>query len=388
MAPQFDIELRCAVQAGNGSAHRAVASAMTSRHPLVSPGAATSERGPSAPAPAPRPGWSTTALGFAIIGLAASIASLVDYAGASAAFCAESGCNTVRESAWAHPLGIPMPVLGIAFYAAALGLGFVDAPRLRRTLAIAGAAWAVLLIALQALVIGAWCKLCMVADPAALGYALAVLAGATALRFRAGRGLAVAAAVSAAVGALALWTHTEPPVLPASADRMDPALPGFVAKAQLAGTPTVVEVVDFECPFCRRMQDRLTQAIAQSGGPVHVVRRMMPLAMHPHATPAALAYCCADAQGKGEAMAKALFAAAPDDLTTEGCEQIAASVGCDLERYRRDLPAAAARVAQESAQARDAGVEALPTLFIGEARIIGASKSAAQLTQLIAAARS
>jgi uncharacterized membrane protein/protein-disulfide isomerase len=359
---------------------------MTSRHPLVSPGAATSERGPSAPAPAPRPGWSTTALGFAIIGLAASIASLVDYAGASAAFCAESGCNTVRESAWAHPLGIPMPVLGIAFYAAALGLGFVDAPRLRRTLAIAGAAWAVLLIALQALVIGAWCKLCMVADPAALGYALAVLAGATALRFRAGRGLAVAAAVSAAVGALALWTHTEPPVLPASADRMDPALPGFVAKAQLAGTPTVVEVVDFECPFCRRMQERLIQAIARSGRPVHVVRQMLPLRQHPHAMPAALAYCCADAQGKGDQMAAALFAADPADLTPEGCEQLAAGIGCDLERYRRAQAQAQARVAAESAAAAAAGIRSLPTLFIGRDELVGASASVEQLAEMITAA--
>jgi len=56
------------------------------------------------------------ALGLAVVGLAASVASLIDYLGSSATFCAESGCNQVRESAWAHPLGIPMPVLGIAFF--------------------------------------------------------------------------------------------------------------------------------------------------------------------------------------------------------------------------------------------------------------------------------
>lgn len=329
-----------------------------------------------------RPRLSLAALGFAVIGLGASIASLIDFLGASPTFCAETGCATVRESAWAHPLGVPMPVLGIAFYAAAIALAFVDAPRLRRTLAIAGAGWAVLLIGLQAFAIGAWCKLCLVADPAAIGYAVAVLAGATTLRRSLGRGLAVAPAVLATVGALALWTHAPPPA-PVTTDDT----PAFIREAQVAGAATVVEVVDFECPHCRRMQQRLTAAIAQARSPVHVVRKMLPLEMHPHAMPAALAYCCADAQGKGEAMAAALFAAEPDEMTTEGCEKLAARIGCDVERYRRDLPAAASRVAAETEAARAAGVHALPTLFIGDERIVGAGKSTEQLTALLERAR-
>jgi len=328
------------------------------------------------------------ALGFAVIGLAASIASLIDYLGASPTFCAESGCATVRESAWAHPLGIPMPILGIAFYLTAIALAFVDAPRLRRALAVAGAGWAVLLIVLQASVIGAWCKLCLVADPAAIGYALAVLAGATALRFTWPRALVALPAVLAGVGALALWTHAGPAAPPSAAPvAQGGGMPGFVASAQVPGAVTVVEVVDFECPVCRRMQDRRTAAIAQANRPVRVVRQMLPLRMHPHAMPAALAYCCADAQGKGEAMAAALFAADPADLTPEGCEQLAGRLGCDLERYRRDLPAAEARVAAESAAAKAAGVHSLPTLFNGGDRIVGASKSTAELTAMFASVR-
>src|SRR3954463_12248411 len=117
-----------------------------------------------------RPWLAVTALGIAAIGLAASAASLIDYLGESPMFCAETGCATVRESAWSHPLGIPMPVLGIAFFTAALALCFgacafspaaravcfggggerggpprrrIDAPRLRRALAITGAVGAV-----------------------------------------------------------------------------------------------------------------------------------------------------------------------------------------------------------------------------------------------------
>jgi hypothetical protein len=96
-------------------------------------------------------------------------------------------------------------------------------PRLRRVLAITGAAWAVLLIILQAFVIDAWCKLCLVADPAAIGYALAVLAGAATLRATIARGLAVIPAVVATVGALALWTHHDPE------PELQPALPDGTA---------------------------------------------------------------------------------------------------------------------------------------------------------------
>jgi uncharacterized membrane protein/protein-disulfide isomerase len=333
-----------------------------------------------------RPRLSVAAIGFAIIGLGASIASLIDYFGATPTFCAETGCATVRESAWAHPLGIPMPALGVAFYLAALALGFIDAPRFRRVLAVAGAAGAVLLIVLQAFVIGAWCKLCLVADPAAIGYAVMVLAGATTLRFTPMRGLVTVPVLLATVGFLALWTGNSPVAEPHGAGPAPVAADGpptFVQQAQVPGAATVVEVVDFECPFCRRMQDRLVSAIEHAKSPVRVVRKMLPLTIHPHAIPAALAYCCADAQGKGDAMAAALFTANPDDLTPEGCEKLAVSVGCDLDRYRRDLPQAEVRVAAEMKEVRAAGVRSLPTLFIGNERIVGAGKSAEELTALL-----
>lgn len=324
-----------------------------------------------------RPWLAVTALGIAVIGLAASVASLVDYLGASPTFCAETGCASVRESAWSHPLGIPMPVLGIAFFSAALALGWVHAPRLRRALALTGAVWAAALIAVQALAIGAWCKLCLIADLAAFGHAVAVLAGAGTLRLSAARGVAAGSALVAAIAGLALWTSEPPPLSPSS------DLPAFVQAAQAPGVTTVVEVADFECPYCRLMQTKLSAALAQARVPVHVVRKMLPLPGHRHAMPAALAYCCADAQGKGDAMADALFAAPPDALTPEGCEQLAAGVGCDLDRYRRDLQAAQDRVAAEMAEVRAAGVHALPTLFIGDRRIEGAGASADELTALI-----
>ena len=314
---------------------------------------------------------SVAAVVLAGIGLAASLASFIDYVAPAATFCADTGCATVRASAWSHPLGIPMPALGIAYFVAMLALAFVARPRARKLLAIAGAAWGVALIIVQAFVVGAWCKLCMIADPAAILGAAFVLAGAGTVGWRGATGAFVAAAAT-----LALLLAPKP--VP---ERLSQAAgtPDFVARAQSPGATTIVEVVDFECPFCRAFAPKLDAAIAQARTPVRVVRKMMPLSMHPHALPAALAWCCADAQGKGDAMAAALFAAPPESLTADGCEQIAASVGCDLERYRRDLPAASARVSADLAEARTAGVHSLPTVFIGGERVVGAGATTDEL---------
>ena len=314
---------------------------------------------------------SAVSVGAATIGLAASIASLYDYVGPEPAFCAESGCATVRASAWSHPLGIPMPVLGIVFFTAALVLGFVERPRLRRTLAIGGGAWALLLIGLQAFSIGAWCKLCMIADPAAIVYAIAVLAGAQALRFTWWKPAVIAPAAAGIVALLAVWSHAPgPPPLP-------PGTPEFVQRAQQAGTVTIVEIVDYECPYCRIMQKQVTEAIAKSGVQARIVRHMMPLPRHAHAMPAALAYCCAQMQGqaKADALAELLFAAPEDTMTSEGCEEMAVKAGCDRDQYRRDLPLAVARVATESIAARSSGVKSLPTVFIGGEQFVGAAAS-------------
>ena len=123
------------------------------------------------------------------------------------------------------------------------------------------------------------------------------------------------------------------------------------------GIATIVDFVDFECPFCRRFAPTLDAAIASAKVPVRLVRKMTPLKIHPHAMTAALAWCWAEAQGKGEAMAKALFAAPVDRLTPEGCEQIAVEVGCELETYRKTLadPATLERIKHDAADAKTAG---------------------------------
>jgi uncharacterized membrane protein/predicted DsbA family dithiol-disulfide isomerase len=309
--------------------------------------------------------FSMIALVAALIGLGASIASAIDDLGPAATFCAETGCETVKASVWAKPAGIPMSLIGVAFFGAMVALSFIPKQKLRLGLAIVGGAWAIWLILLQAFVIEAWCKLCLVADPAAIVLAIAVAGGASTLP-RDKRMALLVPALGAIVAVLALWTRA-PKLPPPPADT-----PAFVLKAQTEDAVTIVELVDFECPFCREMQKRLDVALTRTKVPVRIVRKMVPLPSHEGAVPAALAWAAADVQGKGEEMARELFAAEPQQLTPYNVERIAEKLGLDLPRYRKDIPAAVERVKADLADAKAAGVTGLPTLFIGHARHTGA----------------
>jgi predicted DsbA family dithiol-disulfide isomerase len=263
-------------------------------------------------------------------------------------------------------------------------LAFVSRPRLRLALAVGGGLWALGLIALQAFVLDAWCKLCMIADPAAIVLAALVVARAGTVRFT-----FVRAAIALPFAALPLAF-----VMLASRPHAAEAVPvggtpAVIAREHVPGVVTVVEFVDFECPFCRKLAPKLQDAIQHAPAPVRVVRKMVPLKQHPHARDAALAWCCADAQGRGDEMAAALFAAPPDTLTPDGCEQLALQVGCDRDRYRATIadPKLGDRLAADLADAKAANIHGFPTVFIGDQRISGANHEPADLVAAIARAR-
>jgi predicted DsbA family dithiol-disulfide isomerase len=114
---------------------------------------------------------------------------------------------------------------------------------------------------------------------------------------------------------------------------------------------------------------------------------MVPLSQHPGALPAAIAWCCAERQGRGDAMGLALITAPVASLTTAGCEALAAALGLDLARYRADAASDAVRAHIEGdlAAARAAGVRSLPTLYVGSHVFVGA---AATVDDLVTALRS
>ena len=82
--------------------------------------------------------------------------------------CLGTGCDAVRASVYAHAWGLPVPLYGVAMYAALAVLMFIE-PWLGRlgrsliaTLAGFGFMASLYLTGLEALVIHAWCAWCVV----------------------------------------------------------------------------------------------------------------------------------------------------------------------------------------------------------------------------------
>ena len=77
------------------------------------------------------------------------------------------GCETVQHSKYATIVGIPVAILGLAFWIAALALVLWDS-ELARTLVVAlavtGMAFSIYLVVLQLFVIDATCTWCMLND--------------------------------------------------------------------------------------------------------------------------------------------------------------------------------------------------------------------------------
>jgi predicted DsbA family dithiol-disulfide isomerase/uncharacterized membrane protein len=301
----------------------------------------------------------------ALIALAVSTALLCDYARTVTAFCtAGSGCDAVKTSGYGTLVGVPVPVFGALGFALLFALTFFS--RMRRVVragALAAGLCGLGFLVLQAFVIHAFCKLCVVVDVAA-----------------------IAAAVCAAVGwpssdakrwPLAAWCSTAALsiALPLAGAWLAPRAPAppVIRELWAPGKLNVVEFADFECPFCRLLHPTLSTLLAEHGERVHFVRLNMPLAQHLHARDAARAYLCADAQGMGAKMADLLFEAKA--LAPADCERIATFAGISMPQYVKCMAGSDIdiRIDDQMRRVREAGMHGLPTLWIGDERIVGAA---------------
>lgn len=332
---------------------------------------------PAAPTATPLDRRDLALRAFAVVGLAFSAALLVDYLH-TPVFCGghNSGCDHVRNSVWAHPFGAPLPVPGVVFFSAVLALAAAATPFARRALALVGGVAVVAglsFVGLQALVIHHFCKLCLVVDASALGVGVSALliardeAATLTERLR----VPTLAFMGSALILPLAWGLSQPAPPRRRVEPVVAAMPDVIAREQSAGVATVVEFVDFECPYCRRQQEAIAPVLASYGSRVRLVRKNVPLSFHPHAAGAARAQCCADEQGRGDRMAEALFTA--DDLTPEGCARLAERLHLDMATFRSCLASQRpeASLERDANDARAAGVGGLPTLWIGREKFEG-----------------
>jgi predicted DsbA family dithiol-disulfide isomerase/uncharacterized membrane protein len=306
-----------------------------------------------------------------LAGLVASAMLAVDYLRPAPVFCVEGGgCDALRHTAIATPLGVPLPLFGVVGFLAIGVASLLPGPRARLAqlgLAVVSGMVGVSLLVVQ-FRLGKLCPFCVVADASGVFSAVA----ASARLWLAAE--APAPRILTYVGAVALVVApTVPMVAGFRANTVPQVIRDELAQSQ-PGVVTVVDFVDFECPFCRMTHAELEPVLQAHAGHVRLVRRQTPLKMHVHAMDAARGACCAEKLGKGDAMADALFTAPIEQLTREGCEKIALNVGLSLEPYRACVsdPATDALIAADKAEFQAAGGFALPTLWIGDVQIVGA----------------
>lgn len=137
---------------------------------------------------------------------------------------------------------------------------------------------------------------------------------------------------------------------------------------------TIVEFLDFECPFCKRYNDETLPRIeATYGDKVRFVVRNFPLAIHPAAEKAAEAGECAYAQGKFWEYHDLLFKN-QSALDVDSLKRYARDLQLDGARFDTCLDGGegAAQVSQDVGEGDRVAVSATPTFFVNGHRLVGA----------------
>ncbi len=163
-------------------------------------------------------------------------------------------------------------------------------------------------------------------------------------------------------------THAESPI-PVSAD--DPQWGNEDALV------TIVEISDFQCPFCSRVNDTMKQ-IKETYGPekVRIVWKHNPLPFHKQAGPAHAASQAAFALGGSDAFWKFhdLAFANQKALTPENFEKWAVEAGLDAAKFKAELakPEHEKKVQSDLADNRKIGATGTPAFRINGVTLAGA----------------
>lgn len=321
-------------------------------------------------------------------------------------------CDVINTSPWSEVRGIPLSHLATLFYLAtgllsvvalrrdewlrrlrpwlllgalgAVGLSLVLAgvsAQLRALCVFCASLYAVNLALLVAMLAGGGAVADLGSLPGQLGGDLRALLRPPALALTlvalCGAGVSIYAVAGAVTAAHEQATARKKDV---RIDLYDPTAPAI---GPAGAAVTLVEISDFECPFCQRASETIAELRRLYPEQLRVVFRNFPLdqacnpllkrQIHENACAAARAAICAGAQGpeKFWQYAEKLFSGAtePTDLPEH-----AKALGLDEASFAacQKEPATAARIATDIEACSKAGVVAVPVFLINGRRLAGA----------------
>lgn len=162
---------------------------------------------------------------------------------------------------------------------------------------------------------------------------------------------------------------------------------GVLTMGPKNATVTVVEFLDYGCPFCEETFAPFRTVMGRYQDRVRFVVRDFPIDdLHPGATEAAIAARCAQAQGKGWSYHDKLFLE-QERRTAEDLVQFAREAGLDVNAFGTcfEDPAIERAVAADLRLGISVGVRGTPTFFVNGIRVEG-SLGERQLERMMDAA--
>lgn len=135
---------------------------------------------------------------------------------------------------------------------------------------------------------------------------------------------------------------------------------------------TLVQFTDYECPYCRRAEPVVARLRERYGERLRLVVRHLPLEIHRHARPAALAAACARRQGRFFEYHAALFEN-PRALALPDLEARAVALGLDMNAFRGCLSAkeTGKEIDADLEEAERLGVTGTPAFFVNGILLAG-----------------
>jgi protein-disulfide isomerase len=151
------------------------------------------------------------------------------------------------------------------------------------------------------------------------------------------------------------------------------------------GNVTLVEFFDYRCPYCKQVQPRLRELLADDRE-LRIAYKEFPI-LGSVSVAAARAALAARRQGKYEAFHDAMMAAS-GQITEDTVYQVAGSVGLDVDRLKRDMaaPQIEATLKANHALAEALDISGTPGFVVGDQIVPGAIELSS-LKELVAGAR-
>ena len=130
---------------------------------------------------------------------------------------------------------------------------------------------------------------------------------------------------------------------------------------------TIVEFMDFQCPYCSRFHPVIDEVLEAYPDQVRYVLKNFPLSFHPNARPAAKAAFAAGEQGKYYEMVNLLLDNSRE-LSEEKFAELAQQLGLNVEQFKADYKNNDAKyeawIKADMDLAQKVGVRGTPTFYL------------------------